>query len=440
MNKPQSLILNILKDEMKPALGVTEPVSVALGAATAYQALGGEIGSIRLVLDPMLFKNGILCKIPGTDNTGFELAALLGALKGAPEAVMEVLKNVEPEDVVRAKELIAQGLVQVLIKADQPGLFVEVELETDQGRARVLILDRHDNIVRVEVNDRAILSKEGDSSHQEAEHAFNALKIRDFIDLARQAEFQDISFVLAAVEVNTRLAQEGLAGQWGLGVGRKLKEALEAGQVGDDLSTEAQLYVAAATDARLAGAKRPAMSIAGSGTHGLTATLPVAVAARRLGLDDQTLARALVLSFAVTIFMKEYTGRMSAFCGCATTSGAGVAAAIVFMRGGSDEQIENAVLMVAADVMGIICDGGNCGCSLKTSTGIASALKAALLVMDGSMIPLRVGVVGDSVEETIRNMGLISERGMAKVNDDILDIINSRTNYGILKEGRTQGG
>ena len=292
MTTKQKAILNILKDEMKPALGVTEPISVALGAAKAYEAIGGTLKSIRLVLDPMLFKNGVLCKIPGTNDTGFELAAVLGVLKGVPDAGMEVLKDVKRVDASKAKSLVKKGLVEVLIKKDHAGLYVEIELRTDRGVSRVLIEDKHDNVVLVEANGELKYSNLADDKKEKEEHYFKKLKINDLIHFSRTVLSKDIKFVLDAVEMNTKLAEEGLKGKWGLNVGLKLHNLMNEGKIGRDLVTESQIYVAAATDARLSGAQLPAMSVAGSGTHGLTATLPISVVAKKMRIGKEKMARA----------------------------------------------------------------------------------------------------------------------------------------------------
>lgn len=429
MTRKEKRILNILKDEMKPAIGVTEPISVALGAAKAYEAIGGKLKSIKLVLDPSLFKNGVSCKIPGTNDAGFEIAAVLGALKGDPNAGMEVLKNVKKRDAANAKFFIKNGLVEVLIKEGHVGIYVEAEVRTNNGTGRVLIESKHDNITIVEKNGELKYSKGEEVQKEKDNQYFKKLKIKDLIQFARSVPYKNIRYLIDAVEMNTKLAEEGLKGKWGLSAGLKLYELMNNGIIGKDLVSLSQLYVAAATDARLGGVQIPAMSIAGSGTHGLTATLPISVVAKNLQIGKEKITRAIALSFLITIYMKAFTGRLSAFCGCAATAGSGASAGIVFMLGGNEKEICNSIINMAADVVGIICDGANYGCSLKTSTGTGSALKAAFLALNGAVMPNETGIVGKNVEETIRNIGEISAKGMVEVNGNVLEIIKKRKIY-----------
>jgi L-cysteine desulfidase len=419
-------LLSILKDEMKPALGVTEPISVALGAAKAYEAVGGELKSIRIVLDPALFKNGVSCAIPGTDEAGFEIAAVLGALKGDPDAGMEVLKNVKKEEVADAKSFVKRGFVTVLIKKGHNGLYVETEVKTDHGIGRTIIKNKHDHIILIEGNGKLKYSKSG---KEKGYFNIKRLKLHDLIRFAKRIPYKDINFVMDAVEMNTKLAKEGLSGKWGINVGSNMWKLMKEGKIGNDVITLSQIYVAAATDARLGGAKLPAMSIAGSGTHGLTATLPISVVAQKLRIGKEKIARAIALSMLITIYMKTFTGRLSAFCGCSATAGSGASAGIVFMLGGDERDICNSIINMAADVSGIICDGANYGCALKTSTGVGSAFKAAFLALNGAAMPSEKGIVGRDVEQTIRNMGELSARGMLEIDSAILGIINKNGKY-----------
>jgi L-cysteine desulfidase len=426
MATKEKTILNILRSEMKPALGVTEPISVALGAAKAYKAVGGTLKAIKIVLDPSLFKNGVCCRIPGTDDVGFEMAAVLGALKGVPEAGMEVLKNVTKKDAAKARSLLKDISIKVLIKEGHVGIYVEIEAKTNLGTGRALIENKHDNITLLEANGTLKYSNKGKTTKGKDNNYFKKLIIHDLINFAKKVPYKDIRFVMDAVKMNAKLAEEGLRGEWGLKAGLKLNELMKKARIGKDLISLSQIYVAAATDARLGGAKIPAMSIAGSGTHGLTATLPIALVAKKMKIRKEKMARAIALSLLITIYMKSFTGRLSALCGCAATAGSGASAGIVFMLGGNEKDIGNAIINMAADVPGIICDGANYGCSLKTSTGAGSALKAAFLALNGTVMPGGAGIVGSTVEETIRNMGEISAKGMVQTNNTILEIIKRR--------------
>ena len=421
-SKIEKELLNILKDEMKPSVGCTEPAAVALASSKAYQAVGGELTGISITTDPALFKTSRTCVVPGTNVTGYALTAVLGILVGEPSLELEVLKHVDEKSVAKAKSWLKKGIVEVAMKEGEVGIYVEAVVRTSKGVGRAVIRDTHTNIVLVEANGKVIYKKKK-GSKEEKHFSITSLKVTDLIRFVEEIPFADIKFVLDAAKMNKELAQEGLNGRFGMGVGANMLSLLGENKIADDPITSAQILVASATDARFGGATKPAMSIAGSGSHGITATLPVAVMAERMGIGKERLARAITLSLLLTIYIKTYSGRLSAFCGCAVTAAVGASAGAVYLLGGDDEQVGYAIKNMAADVTGIICDGGNFSCALKTSTGAGAAVRAALLALKGVVIPDDIGIVGRGAEETIKNMGRISFPGMVETDKVILDIV-----------------
>ena len=421
-SKVEKELLRVLRDEMKPAVGCTEPVAVALASSKAYQAVGGELEGISITTDSALFKTSRTCVVPGTSGTGYALTAVLGILVGEPSLELEVLKRVEEKSVVKAKSWLKKGIVEVAMKEGEVGIYVEAVVRTSKGVGRAVIKDTHTNIVLVEANGKVVYKKK-EESKEEKHFDIASLRVTDLIRFVEGIPFEDIRFVLDAVKMNKELAQEGLNGRFGMGVGANMLSLLGEKKIADDPITSAQILVASATDARFGGAKKPAMSIAGSGSHGITATLPVAVMAERMGIGEEKLARAIALSLLLTIYIKAYSGRLSAFCGCAVTAAVGASTGIVYLLGGDDEQVGYAIKNMAADVTGIICDGGNFSCALKTSTGAGAAIRTALLALKGVVIPDDIGIVGRGVEETIKNMGRISSPGMVETDRVILDIV-----------------
>jgi len=421
-SKIEKELLKVLKDEMKPSVGCTEPVAVALASSKAYQAVGGELTEISITTDPALFKTSRTCVVPGTNVTGYTLTAVLGILVGEPSLELEVLKRVDEKSVIKAKSWLKKGIVEVAMKEGEVGIYVEAVVRTSKGVGRAVIRSTHTNIVLVEANGKVIYKKK-EGSKEEKHFSITSLKVTDLIRFVEGIPFEDIRFVLDAVKMNQELAQEGLNGRLGMGVGANMLSLLGENKIADDPITSAQILVASATDARFGGTTKPAMSIAGSGSHGITATLPVAIMAERMGIGEEKLARAIALSLLLTIYIKTYSGRLSAFCGCAVTAAVGASAGTVYLLGGDNEQIGYAIKNMAADVTGIICDGGNFSCALKTSTGAGAAVRAALLVLKGVVIPDDIGIVGRGVEETIKNMGRISSPGMVETDKVILDIV-----------------
>jgi len=421
-SKIEKELLKVLKDEMKPSVGCTEPVAVALASSKAYQAVGGELTGISITTDPALFKTSRTCVVPGTNVTGYALTAVLGILVGEPSLELEVLKRVDEKSAAKAKSWLKKGIVEVAMKEGEVGIYVEAVVRTSKGVGRAVIRSTHTNIVLVEANGKVIYKKK-EGGKEEKHPSITSLKVTDLIRFVEGIPFEDIRFVLDAVKMNQELAQEGLNGRLGMGVGANMLSLLGENKIADDPITSAQILVASATDARFGGTTKPAMSIAGSGSHGITATLPVAIMAERMGIGEEKLARAIALSLLLTIYIKTYSGRLSAFCGCAVTAAVGASAGTVYLLGGDNEQIGYAIKNMAADVTGIICDGGNFSCALKTSTGAGAAVRAALLVLKGVVIPDDIGIVGRGVEETIKNMGRISSPGMVETDKVILDIV-----------------
>ena len=407
---------------MKPSVGCTEPVAVALASSKAYQAVGGELTGISITTDPALFKTSRTCVVPGTSVTGYTLTAVLGILVGEPSLELEVLKRVDEKSAAKAKSWLKKGIVEVAMKEGEVGIYVEAVVKTSKGVGRAVIRSTHTNIVLVEANGKVIYKKK-EGSKEEKHFSITSLKVTHLIRFVEGIPFEDIRFVLDAVKMNKELAQEGLNGRLGMGVGANMLSLLGENKIADDPITSAQILVASATDARFGGTTKPAMSIAGSGSHGITATLPVAVMAERMGIGEEKLARAIALSLLLTIYIKTYSGRLSAFCGCAVTAAVGASTGTVYLLGGDNEQIGYAIKNMAADVTGIICDGGNFSCALKTSTGAGAAVRAALLALKGVVIPDDIGIVGRGVEETIKNMGRISSPGMVETDKVILDIV-----------------
>lgn len=420
--------IRILKQEMQPALGVTEPSAIALASAKAYQAIGGRIKKIDITTDPGIFKNGYSCGIPGTDEMGNEIAAILGVLAGDPELGLRVLEHLRPEDLAQAVKLRKSNIATVQVKKGLSDIFIDARVSTDQGDSRVVIEGGHTNIVSVEVNGiarlpvvQATLGKKKNDASCLLEH-----QLADFIHFADRVSSEEIAFTLEALKVNRALAETGKNGT-GMRTGPALTELLADRLLGDDIITHAQTMTAYAVDARMGGKPKPAMSICGSGNHGIIATMPLLAVAEKKGIENDRLARAIALSYLVTIYIKAHSGKLSAFCGCAVAAGAGVSAGTVYLLKGTDRQIGFAVNNMAADITGVICDGGNFGCSLKAITAVGSAIMSALLALKNVTIPPGSGIVGRTAEETMKNMGKIASPGMIETDETIVDIMTGRS-------------
>lgn len=428
----QYTVRDVLSMEVAPALGCTEPIAVALAAASATDLLPSrEITSINVVVDPNIFKNGMGVAIPAAHHgKGLDLAAAMGALAGNASARLEVLRDVDEAAFEQARGLVAQGMVQLTHRSER-GLYVNVEVESKNGdRARAVIQGRHDAIVLRELNGQLVESAEqmaqssNTTSGEDLRMWLTQRSITDLIGLLDGLEQQDYDFLRKGVNMNLALSRYGLEHKCGLGVGRTLERLTERGMIVRDAITEAQILAAAAADARLAGAPLPAMSSAGSGTQGLGAVLIIWAVRKRLGtFDEQWALRATALSHLVTSSLKGRIGRLSAMCGCAIASGAGAAAGITHMMGGNAEAVSGAIKNVTADLAGVICDGAKASCALKLASAARCAVQAALFALEDVVAGENDGIVCAAAEDTMDALGRLSNEGMPATDKVILDIM-----------------
>ncbi len=421
-------IIELLREEMGPALGVTEPAAIALATSTAYKAVGGDLKKINVLIDPGVYKNGFSCAIPGTNEMGNEMAALLGVIAGDSSLGLKVLSNVTNEDVKEAKKLYDEKTATIDIKKGVTNILIDAAVETSRGIGRAVIKDKHTNIELIEANGEIIhQSKCSQDKKEEKEFDLKGFKVNDFIEFIENVNFDDINFILDAVKMNKELAKAGMNGS-GMGLGKALAELVKENRLNDDIVTYSQILTGYAVDARMGGMPKPAMTISGSGDHGIISTMPLIAIAERENIDEKRLAKSIALSYLITIYIKEHSGRLSAFCGCAVAAGTGVSAGIVYLLGGSYKQISYTINNMACNITGIICDGGNFGCSFKAITAASAAVQSALFALKDVYIPNDSGIVGNTPEETMQNMGKIASPGMLHTDNVILDVMLERHN------------
>jgi len=417
------MLLSLLKTEVKPALGCTEPAAAAFAVAKARDYLGGHIEKVKLTVSGNIFKNAMAVTIPNTQEAGLEIASALGLLKGESEKGLEIFGDIIPADVVRAKILTSKGLVKVKI-AKQDGLFIEARVEGERGWAEVVISGEHTNIVRVTVNGEIKLRKnEPVKLLRGGELSLGEYSLAGLVKEVECFPLEEIVFLREGLEMNLSIAELGLVQKSGLALGAGIMALMKKGIIENGVANQARMAVAAACDARMAGMNHPVMSTMGSGNHGIAAILPVVVFSQYMGCSEEETMRALALSHLFTAFVKQYTGRLSTMCGCALAAGAGAAAAITWLMGGNQEQIEGSVQNIVGNLAGMICDGAKGGCALKLSTSAGEAILSAQLAFEGVIINSLDGIISPTVEETIRNLGKLSLTGMTCAEETILDIM-----------------
>jgi len=420
-----------LRKEVKPALGCTEPAAVALAVARASEELpSGEIRSIRVVVSDSVYKNGMAVVIPGTQGMrGNAIAAALGAICGKSAYGLEVLRDCNLEHVRLARQWVQEGLVEVFCDPMKHGVYIEATVTKGECWAKSLIFREHTNFVEI-IRDGVTVFKKAfwEGALNEEESLFEVMKntpYEELLKLADDMDADDIQYVLQGVDMNMRIAEFGLQRKEddGFCFGKRMQALVKQQGLENDLGYLIRMFCYAAADARMSGAKLPVMSSAGSGNHGITAILPVALLGKKMHKDSRTIAKALVISHLSTSFVKSRLGRLSQVCGCAIAAGAGAAAGMVFLLGGDVRQMEEAMRIVIVNTAGMICDGAKESCSLKVGTGAFEAYIAALFSMSGSKTGVVQGLLNPSIEKTVGNVAKIEQEGMCDLDKVILEIL-----------------
>ncbi len=563
-------LTKLILDDMKPALGVTEPGAIAYAAAKAKSYLEGEVEQVCVAMNSGMYKNAFTCGIPNSSEVGNVFAAALGVVAGNAEKGLESLEDVRPEDNTSAKKLIEQGKVQVELSGITSRIFIEafvkttsgeatvtirdshtnivkivvlieqgkvqVELsgitsrifieafvKTTSGEATVTIRDSHTNIVKIVVNGKIVLDKESEEVLENKEenktHAIHNYTLEQLVKYVETEAIEELLFIREAYKINWELFEEGLRNPRTT-FARYLLEKNGGEIISSNEQATASLLCNAAIEARVIGLDKPAMSITGSGAHGIIATMPLyaaykvngycesllcnaAIEARVIGLDkpamsitgsgahgiiatmplyaaykvngycEEKLLRATALSYLVCMYIKEYSGKLSAFCGCAIAAGTGMACALVYLRGGTTEMMKHTInnmamyikeysgklsafcgcaiaagtgmacalvylrggtteMMkhtinnMASSITGMICDGGNQGCTMKGIAAVDAAYQSVDFAMHGIYIQDVHGINGNTAEETMRNMGLIASPGMVETEGTIVKIFEDK--------------
>lgn len=419
-------ILQLLRSEVIPAIGCTEPIAVALCVARAKELLGCEPEQIAVYLSKNVYKNALAVGIPNTGMTGLPIAIALGATVGKSEYMLEVLRDATPQAVAYAKDYMLRVPAQIHINYEAPCiLYIHAEVTANGKTAQATIMDGHTNFV-----ESGTRSQEP-RLNNEIETTENALSLRRVYDFAMEVDPHDITFLKEGAEMNTAAAETSFADQYGHGLGRLLRantltttpkmEKL----FGNTLFTKIISYTCGACDARMSGAMVQVMSNSGSGNQGISCSIPVYLYAKENNCDEVQTLRALALSNLTVIYIKQSLGRLSALCGCVVAA-TGSAAGITYLMGGNYEEITYAIKNMIANISGMICDGAKPGCALKVTSGVATAIFSAYLAMQHSFADSTEGIVEDDIDRTIRNLTRIGHDGMQVTDDLILDIMTHK--------------
>ncbi|MBR3452761.1 MAG: serine dehydratase subunit alpha family protein [Muribaculaceae bacterium] len=424
--KTREQIIALMRREVVPAVGCTEPMAVALCVARATEALGTRPEKITALLSANILKNAMGVGIPGTGMIGLPIAIALGAIIGKSEYQLEVIKDVCPEAIEQGKQYINEGRIDIQLKQGEcDKLYVEILCEGGGHTASAIISGSHTRFVNVTRDAEVLLDQQAHGS-SDGDEGDIELKLRLVYDFAMQAPLDEISFILETRDYNLKAARESLKGNYGHCLGKTMDRPLSHGIFGNTIFSRILSKTALATDARMGGALIPVMSNSGSGNQGICATNPVAVYAIENENTEEEVIRALTLSHLTAIYIKQSLGKLSALCGCVVAS-IGSSCGITYLMGGDFERICYAVKNMIANLTGMICDGAKPSCALKIASGVSTALLSAVLAMEGRHVTSAEGIIDDDVDRSIRNLTVIGADAMCATDSMVLDIMTGKS-------------
>ena len=425
-------IIALIKQEVIPAIGCTEPIAVALCVAKATEILGCKPHRIEAYLSANILKNAMGVGIPGTGMIGLPIAIALGALIGKSEYGLEVLKECTPDAVEAGKRMIADEAISIKLKEGiTEKLYIEITAfgattaASGATTATAIIAGGHTNFIYLSHNGEVLLDAPLKSTAEQNGNK-TALTLKKVYDFATTAPLEEIEFILEAQRLNKAAAETSFKGRYGHQLGRTLKESTrEMSILGNNTFSKILSYTTAACDARMAGVMVPVMSNSGSGNQGITATLPITIYAEENNKSREELIRALTLSHLTVIYIKQSLGRLSALCGCVVAA-TGSSCGITYLMGGGYNQISFAVQNMIATLTGMVCDGAKPSCSLKIASGVSTSLLSAILAMEEKCVSSVEGIIDNDVDKSILNLTRIGSESMNETDHTVLDIMTHK--------------
>lgn len=412
--------LQILKEELVPAMGCTEPIAIAYAAAKARDVLGKIPEKVTAKCSGNIIKNAMCVTVPNTgDLVGIKASAIIGVLAGDSSKELEVISEVKEEHIIEANKLMSEEYCFVERLDTDIQLHIIMEVYSGEDSAIVEIKYAHNNISKVIKNGEVLF--EGNEDPSKYLGVFidrSILNVNDIFDFANNVDINDVKELLdRQIEYNITIAEEGLKGEYGVGIGKMLMKCYP-----NSIVTKLKVYAASASEARMSGSSLPVMTNSGSGNQGMATSIPVIIYAREKGLSEEQLYRGLIFSNLMTIHQKTGIGRLSAFCG-AVSAGCASGAAITYLEGGTLEQINKTVANTLANISGIVCDGAKASCAAKIATSVDASMMGHYLAMEDQGYSSKTGILKESIEETITAVGRLGKEGMKETDKEILDIM-----------------
>ena len=421
------VLTELIKSDMKPALGVTEPGAIAFAVSTAKAHIKGDVKKVNLRLNSGMYKNAFTCGIPGTSEVGNYYAAALGAIAADPKKGLECLEGIGKTEEEAAGKMIEAGMITVSMSSITSRIFIEATVTGADSEAVVTIQDAQTKITKITEYGITVFEKEVKAAEESKEEVplIHQYTLAQMVEYVNTVPAKELEFIKDAYIVNYELLQEGLKSPKTT-YGPYLLKKNGGVLVSEDERKTASLFCNGAIEARVIGLSKPAMSITGSGAHGIIATMPLYAVYKINHYTEEQLLRATALSYLVCMYIKEYSGKLSAFCGCAIAAGTGMACALAWLKGAGAETMEKVINNMASSITGMICDGGNQGCTMKGIVAVDAAFDSVELAMDGVYIYNAHGINGATPEETMHNMGLIASPGMTGTEKTIVEILDHK--------------
>lgn len=416
----------LIQEDMKTALGVTEPGAIAYACARARSYTEGEIVRVTVTLNSGMYKNAFTCGIPNSPYVGNRYAAALGIVAGRWEQGLEALAEVTETDNAAAQVLIDQGKIQVHLGEITSRIDIRVTVTAEQGECCLHIRDKHTHVTEITVDGQTVFAEDAQPQPDaDTVPEIHRHTLEEILEYCRSVPVEEIAFIREAYRVNLELFESGRNSERTIFL-KSLMRANGNLVISEDELSTAQLLCNGTIEARVIGLDKPAMSITGSGAHGIICTMPLYAVCEVNRLPEGELLRATALSYLVTMYIKEYSGRLSAFCGCAIAAGTGMACACVYLKGGGLEEMHRTVNNMASGITGMICDGGNQGCAMKGVVAVDAAFRAFRMAMEGICVSDVHGINGRATEDTFRYMGRIASPGMVETEGVIVGIFEEK--------------
>lgn len=422
-NKVINDLINMVKQDTVPAIGCTEPVAVAYAGAVSREYLTGNIDNININVSKNIYKNGKSVIIPNTGEWGLNLAGALGVLAGDKEDGLMVLRKIDNSSIDEAHHMIEEKKVKLNYVENVPDVYVNIIVNSSNEEVEVVLKNAHTHIETVKVNGEIVYEDAFDLENKVSSDFLKKLSFKEIRSICETIPLNELDFIEEGIEMNKSAAEIGLKGSKGLKIGFTLKKLQDDGILSDDSPTNARILTAASADLRMGGGDCPIMTSGGSGNQGLGVVLPITVVAEEVGANKDKLIRAVFFAHVINKYVKIYTGKLSAMCGCAIAAGIGASAGITWLLGGNDEQIQGACQNMLSNLTGMICDGAKETCALKLSTSAGEAVIAAYLATQNIIVKTNTGIIGSTIEDTINNLGILCREGLAAADLVIIDII-----------------